>query len=760
MGKRFTDVKHFEPGEKILWDALKKLFGVDDESPNTVWHGLPVCGELGKKDMEPDIAIIDKKIGLLIIEVKDATIEQIDNIDGPAWWMNESWYRSGIKGREEKESPIFQARKQMFACIDEIKKESDELIDDYGRCLIAGNHLVCLPFVTEQEFTEKFESNKYLKNIIFKNSIENLDMDRILSRFDVVQKQISDQEFMKARCAVSGAKFIAKPISRPPKNDNSQWAKLRECRKNNIPFLSLQQELAGRTIPEGPQKIRGLAGTGKTIVMAMKFAHANAMNPDWKILVTYSTKTLKQSLFSSIKECINAEIIDPSLLNNDSLPNNLKIEVAHSVIYSLCNHYKLEIEGVNRYSFTQFLKANSNNLITKIESLKASNNFEPLYDFVLVDESQDLPDSFLRLCLSIAKDDRFVWGIDEMQQLADIKVRTTEEIFGLDQFGKPRVSLLGTYPDNVPKDLVLNTVYRTPRPILVASHIYGLGLLRERGCAQSLSTVSQWNDIGYEVKGATENELKVGDQVIVSRSIDRSPNRLETLVGYENILETKYFSSQEEEYDWVAKKVDEDIKIGEFPPEEILIIHLLNSKVKNFFIDPIKKRLNNLGINVFNSYEDTNKFSKKGKVTIQTQRRAKGNESGKVYVTGFGYSEGDWSNYVLTQQRNTAFMAMTRSSGFLTVTGSGEEGKIAIDELNKIYKFKENVPFEVPDSKMLRQLYSDDMIKTMDERDTDAKLLKILEETNKLKGLSKEKQKQLRNIMTTLSIDEEKDYDF
>lgn len=40
-------------------------------------------------------------------------------------------------------------------------------------------------------------------------------------------------------------------------------------------------------IPEGPQRIRGLAGSGKTIVLALKAAYLHTQYPDMKIAVTF-----------------------------------------------------------------------------------------------------------------------------------------------------------------------------------------------------------------------------------------------------------------------------------------------------------------------------------------------------------------------------------------------------------------------------------------------------------------------------------------
>jgi len=79
--------------------------------------------------------------------------------------------------------------------------------------------------------------------------------------------------------------------------------------------------------------------------------------------------------------------------------------------------------------------------------MRNANSFKSLHDdFVLVDESQDFPEEFLRRYLSLIKENRFVWRLNEMQQLDNTDVRSLTEIFDLDQFGKPHVSLLGTSP--------------------------------------------------------------------------------------------------------------------------------------------------------------------------------------------------------------------------------------------------------------------------------------------------------------------------
>ena len=42
------------------------------------------------------------------------------------------------------------------------------------------------------------------------------------------------------------------------------------------------------------QRTRGLAGSGKTIVLALKAAYLHASHPEWRIAVTFLTRSLKE----------------------------------------------------------------------------------------------------------------------------------------------------------------------------------------------------------------------------------------------------------------------------------------------------------------------------------------------------------------------------------------------------------------------------------------------------------------------------------
>lgn len=77
------------------------------------------------------------------------------------------------------------------------------------------------------------------------------------------------------------------------KNSGSKGDIIKKIEKE-IANLDQWQKKAALEIVDGPQRIRGLAGSGKTIVLALKAAYLHAQYPEWDIVVTYYTRSLWQ----------------------------------------------------------------------------------------------------------------------------------------------------------------------------------------------------------------------------------------------------------------------------------------------------------------------------------------------------------------------------------------------------------------------------------------------------------------------------------
>ena len=180
-------------------------------------------------------------MGLVVIEVKDATIDQIEEIEGWNWYMAPSWYQNAKKGRYETEYPIKQARDQMFALIKMMEEHQEGLLkDDYGKCMVTGNYFCCLPYVNEFEFTQKF-GEKMVGRIIFSEKLKGNSLRNLAAMCNLKHKKIDEQFFAEARSAISEPDLSEE--YKAPKN-KSRMAHLRKARAGYVPIMSHQQETA------------------------------------------------------------------------------------------------------------------------------------------------------------------------------------------------------------------------------------------------------------------------------------------------------------------------------------------------------------------------------------------------------------------------------------------------------------------------------------------------------------------------------------
>ena len=222
--------------------------------------------------------------------------------------------------------------------------------------------------------------------------------------------------------------------------EDSRGAKLKGLEDSIANLDNLQGRAVIETV-EGVQRIRGLAGSGKTIVLALKAAYLHAQHPDWKIAVTFNTRSLK----GQFRQLINTFSIEQT--NEEPDWDNVQIIHAwgapgggdrHGLYYAFCQTHGLEYHdfGSARRQFGPG-KEFEGACQQAVDALR-----QPIgvYDAILVDEAQDFPPSFLRLCYELLKPEkRLVYAYDELQNLNSQSLPAPEEIFGKNADGTPRV---------------------------------------------------------------------------------------------------------------------------------------------------------------------------------------------------------------------------------------------------------------------------------------------------------------------------------
>jgi superfamily I DNA and RNA helicase len=463
------------------------------------------------------------------------------------------------------------------------------------------------------------------------------------------------------------------------KNKESKGAIIRDF-EATIANLDQQQEKAVIESVDGIQRIRGLAGSGKTVILALKAAYFHSKNPDWDIVVTFHTRSLKQQFESLIKRfCIEKIGKEPDwsklrIMNSWGSPSN------PGVYSEACR-----LTGSDYYDYGMAKGARNpfDYVVSKLSGEKSK--IEPCYDVVLVDEAQDLPISYLKLCYSLLRNPkRLVYAYDEMQTLNEgPALPSPKSIFGADA-----------------QDITLRCCYRNPRPSLVTAHAVGLGIYREKGMVQFFNQPELWHDVGYEVESG---RLEAGADVILYRPEDTSPDFFEKRVSFDELIKVEKFNDEAGQSEWVVKQIINDITEEELLPSDILVISpdaLATKKSTNL----IRTQLLLQGISSHIAGElNADIFTREDSVAFSGIYRAKGNEAAVVYIINsqhcFEAPFGIPAN--LIKRRNTLFTAITRSKAWVNICGVGERMADLSLELDRIKKADYKLKFNYPTSKQI-----------------------------------------------------------
>lgn len=486
---------------------------------------------------------------------------------------------------------------------------------------------------------------------------------------------------------------------------DSRGAKLQKL-EESIANLDNQQSKAVIETVDTVQRIRGLAGSGKTIVLALKAAYLHSQNPEWNIAVTFQTRSLK----GQFRKLINTFTIEQT----GEEPNWEKLRIIHAwgapgggeregIYYNFCK--KNEVEYLD-YGGAKNKFGRGNEFggacQQSLDSIK--HKIQPMFDAILVDEAQDFPSSFLRICYNILGDKkRLVYAYDELQNLSSESLPSPEKIFGEDQNGSPLVKL-----ENKSQDIILEKCYRNSRPLLTTAHALGFGIYRKTnpktgtGLIQMFEHSQLWKDVGYSV---VKGELKDGQNVILERTDESSPKFLEEHSKIEDLLQFHVFNSVEEQENWLVEEIQKNLSEDELRVDDIIVINPNPLKTKKA-VGSIRANLFKQGINSHLAGIDTTPdiffMPENNSVAFTGIFRAKGNEAGMVYIINGQDCYDSFGS--LATVRNQLFTAITRSKAWVRVLGVGKNMKLLQQEFESVRKNNFQLKFKYPTEKLRKKL--------------------------------------------------------
>lgn len=402
----------------------------------------------------------------------------------------------------------------------------------------------------------------------------------------------------------------------------------------------------------GPQRIRGLAGTGKTVILAKKAALTHLTDPEARIGFTFYTKSLYQHVKQQITRLYRQM--------DDRDPDWTNLAVMHAwggvgtpgVYSEACR-----AAGETPLTFAQANMAQSEAPFeAACRSLLATGRVRPIFDYLFVDEGQDYPEAFLTLCVALTKDRKFVWAYDDLQTIFQPKAPDTRHIVG-----------------DWERDITLDKCYRNPSEVLICAHALGLGVYGP--ATQLLEDEEHWRDVGYQ---KIFGELVPGEPVRFERVPGGSLSIVSDRYRLEEIVAGRHFNSLGEEVEWVANQIATDLQDG-VRPDDVTVISVDDRNAKTYLRE-LEVALSTRSIDSYNVHAGfgATDFQHPDRVTLSTVHKAKGNEAFIVYAVGVDAL----FDRVTRRKRNVLFTAMTRSKGWLRLTGVGPAAVAFLAELD------------------------------------------------------------------------------
>lgn len=507
----------------------------------------------------------------------------------------------------------------------------DDFIEDLGYISDKYDYRDILgrPRAWKQEFFEKINYA----------DISNSTIDEFLSRYEINTKPDQRKIEFLISLLTGSINDVERIGGEIPQNI------LDEIKKKIVLFDGDQTEFIYKEPHNKRITIQGLAGTGKTELLLHKLKDLYVNEDDTKIVFTCHNKILAENLKTRIPEFFNFMKVDEQIKWNERLwtiSSWGSEKDSHSGIYSyLCNYYNISFQ---RYSYTTTFATVCRNALRELEEIK---EFEPCFNYILIDESQDFPQEFFSLCEKVTKNTVYIAG-DIFQNVFDHEIVS-----------------------KVTPDFLLNKCYRTDPRTLMFAHAVGMGLL-ENPKLRWLND-DEWEACGYVIEKSNG-----------MYNLNRKPLRRFEDVKATGTDSIKLVATESDNYiNKIINILNEIVDNNKtVTPDDIGIIFLENSKTNYNLANELQILIKQkFGWNVNIGYETKSK--QKNTLFVSNRNNVKGLEFPFVICITQDPISMD------LQIRNSIYMMLTRSfltTYFIMSTSNGElinTLQIGIDNINK-----------------------------------------------------------------------------
>jgi hypothetical protein len=336
----------------------------------------------------PDFAIMRKESGVLLIEVKDWNLQHYYVDEKTKWRLikDDTFIKSPLNQVESYKENLFKLHmEELF--LKNVKNKNH---------WATVNCAVYFHNATEQELTNfllsNFQTETKEKNysyyrkfvsyfgLLGNNSLNKNRLEALFSKFWLNKRSnYFDETLYNSFC-----RYLKAPFHQ-----------IEEGIKIN--YTKEQQELI-RSEVRPRRKIKGVAGSGKTLVLAKRAVNAHIRTGSKVLILTYNL---------SLKNYIHDRISD---VRENFYWNNFYITNYHNFFKTQANNYNLEIHSLNAWQDTTFFEGVKNQIRK--------------FDVVLIDEIQDYQQEWLDIIATYFMHDDTEWIVfgDDKQDIYQRKL--------------------------------------------------------------------------------------------------------------------------------------------------------------------------------------------------------------------------------------------------------------------------------------------------------------------------------------------------
>ena len=608
-------LKSASSGERKVYQLLEHVF---QEENAIIWH------EPKALNRYTDFIVWLPKHGLLVIEVKDWSKDRFESLNPETFTGR--FYNNNHAKSVVVQNPEQQVRKCMLNILNQFKKTAIFLQQNgpyQGNVKFPISSCVIYTELKEQDAHEiglSLPSISTVHKTIYKDDLRLVAENKTFKNKLIAA--FKDVGFSFEALSYAEEKFLRYMIFPEIRVNEFKQDELFAVEPQEVKALDLSQESIAKNIGDGHRILKGVAGSGKTLVLACRAKYLKTIYPDYKILVVCYNNSLCNHLRQMFGDDFNGKI---EVLN------------FHSVVKKITS---ANLSMLKNEKQTDYNSRVGQILLDYLEESDLSDTQQ--YDAILIDEGQDFAQEWIIGLSKLVKaeSNNILFCYDPAQNIFNRKKPSWRSV-GLQVQGKKPVELYKCYR-NTKEILDIAKAFLNPKQF------------------ESL----QNNDEYDRVLDPDTGECKTGEYPSIYHEND--VRHLADLIARKIRQLLKSDVAPKDIAVLQAKSAEYDIFINE-----------LKTKLESYVPDAGAEF-------IFSSAEKKALDLNKNSIKVMNVESSKGLEFPHVFFVGLDHMPRLGENRDLDSERKLAYVGMTRAQNKLFILGCENKGFLA--DVKAIYE--------------------------------------------------------------------------